>query len=174
MARSWASRPVSAMLFMCLSNHTDEYSNAGVLLHTISGSPTTVTPALAFGNGFVYAAVTDGSFNGVAMFTPTLDFVNQVITDGPILGLAAGVSNDFYVSVGNHTDEYNDAGVLLHTISGSPTTVTSALSYFSAPSVVPAPTVAEPSSLILVLLSLLTFAIWRRFETAGADKNPNG
>ena len=128
--------------YVAVGNHTDHYSDSGTLLGTITASPTTVTPALSFGGGMVFAGVRDGSLNAVAMFSPTLGFINQVTTDGPVLGVTVGTSSDFYVSVGNHTDHYSDSGTLLGTITASPTTVTPALSYQVTPTAVP-----EPSSM---------------------------
>ncbi|MFO0957681.1 MAG: PEP-CTERM sorting domain-containing protein [Isosphaeraceae bacterium] len=140
--------------YVSVGNHTNRYSLSGTLLNSISGSPTTATPALSFGNGTVFAAVQDGSFSGVAMFTSTLGFISQVATDGPVLGIVAGANNDFYVSVGNHTNHYSLSGALLGTITGSPTTLTPALSYRTT--VVP-----EPPSLALVLIGAIGLVSWR-------------
>ena len=148
--------------YISVGNSIDHYSDSGTLLDQITGGPTTVASALSFGNGMVYAAVQFEGTNEVVMFSPSLQDLDQVAIDGSILGLTAGVNNDFYISVGNSIDRYSDSGTLLGQTFGSPTTVVPALSYGQSPVSVP-----EPSSLAIVSATLLIvrWATRRRLVT---------
>jgi len=110
--------------YIASGNHTYEFDAAGNQIHAITGSPTTITGSLSFSGTNVFAALTDGAANAVAIFSPTLGFVNQFTVAGPPQGVAADASGGFYVSSGNRTYEYDSAGTLLHTISGNATTQT--------------------------------------------------
>jgi hypothetical protein len=115
---------VSGDFYIASANSTYEFDASGTLLHTITGSPTTLTPGLSFDGTNVLAGVTDGGFNAVATFSSTLGFISQVTTAGPVEGVAWGSGGNFYISSGNSTYEYDSAGTLLHSITASPTTDT--------------------------------------------------
>ncbi len=127
-------------------NTIREYDASNTLLHSVSGSATTLTPALDFLDGILFAAVTDGSFFGVARFNNSLGLVSQVALPGPISGIAAGTGGSFYTAAGNTIRHYGADNTLLDTISGSATTQTPALA-FLAPRLIP-----EPSPLLLIAL----------------------
>ena len=141
-------------------NATREYDSAGTLLATITGSATTQTPALDFANGIVYAAVTDGSFFGVAEFTSSLQFITQIALDGPIAGIAAGDGGTFYTTSGNLIREYSASGTLLNTETGSATTHGTALSFVADPAVTT--TVLEPETLALLVLGAAAATVRRK------------
>ena len=119
----------SGNIYIASSNSTYEFSANGVLLHQITGSPTTQTIDLAFNGSKVYAGVDDGSLHAVAVFSPTLGFVSQLTVAGTVSGVAADSVGDFYVASTNSTYEYSSGGALLHQITGSPTTQTIDLAF---------------------------------------------
>lgn len=116
-------------IYIASGNSTYEFNANGVQLNQITGSPTTQTIDLAFNGSNVYAGVNDGSLHAVAVFSPTLGFVNQLTVAGTVSGVAADSGGDFYVASGNSTYEYDSGGGLLHQISGSPTTQTIDLAF---------------------------------------------
>jgi hypothetical protein len=138
--------------YTAVGNAIFEYDAAGAQIATISGTPTTTIPALSFANGVVFAAVTDGLAYDVATFSDSLGLINQIVLPGPITGLAAGTGGDFYTAVGNAIFEYDASGAQIATISGTPTTTIPALSFFAPV----APSVPEPSSLVMVATGLAT------------------
>jgi len=117
--------------YAAAENKLFQFDSAGNLLRSISGSATTVLPALSFGGGLLYAAVTDQSFFGVATFNPTLGLIEQMELPlpGPITGLAAGEGGDFFAAAGNRLYQFDSGGNLLRSITGSATTTLPALSY---------------------------------------------
>jgi hypothetical protein len=79
----------------------------------------------------LYVGVTDQSFYGVATFTQSLGLIEQVQLplSGPITGLAAGVSGEYYVSAGRTLYQFDAGNTLLHSINGSATTLLPALDF---------------------------------------------
>ena len=129
-------------------NTINLYNDAGTLLNTVTGSATTVDEDVSFSGTNVFVAFQDGTLFGVAIFSPTLGFVNQLTTLGPAEGLAAGDNSDFFIAVGNTIYHYSNAGVILGSIAGSPTTVVSDLSFFQS-------AVPEPAQWITLSFGLL-------------------
>jgi len=115
-------------IYIASGNSTYEYDSAGTQLNQINGSGTTQTIDLALGSN-VYAGVNDGSFHGVAVFTPSLGFVNQFSVVGTVSGVATDGSGDFYVASGNGTYEYDSSGSLIQQVTGSATTLTIDLAF---------------------------------------------
>lgn len=139
-------------------NTINLYSDAGTVLNTVTGSATTVDEDVSFSGTNVFVAFQDGTLFGVAIFTPTLGFVNQLTTLGPAEGLAAGDNNDFYIAVGNTIYHYSNAGAILGSIAGSPTTVVSDLSFFQS--------VPEPAQWITLSFGLLLLRGLKRRSAA--------
>jgi PEP-CTERM motif len=102
------------------TNTIDEFSDTGVLLHSVTGAPDLVGSDLSFGGSVVYAAFQEGAASAVAILLPDLSAEIGVVTvSGTVTGLAAGANNDFYVNIGGDTiDEFSDSGALLHSIAG--------------------------------------------------------
>ena len=135
--------------YTAVGNTIYVYDAGGNQLDFISGSGTTMLPALSFASGQLYAAVTDGAFYGVATFDANLNLVSQVGLSGPITGLAAGLGGNYYTAVGNTIYEYDSAGNQLEFITGSGTTMLPALSY--SPAFVGQ--VSEPSTVGILALA---------------------
>ena len=101
----------------------------------------------------VFAAVTVGSFHEVATLNDGLGVISQIPLPGPITGLAAGTGGDFYTAVGNSIFEYDAAGAQIASMTaGTPTATFPALSFFAPV----APSVPEPSSIVMVATGLAT------------------
>jgi hypothetical protein len=72
--------------------------------------------------GVLYVSLTDRDFNGVAMFTDNLGLIDQIEVAGPPSSIAAGPDGTFYLGSGNTIRQYDDAGNVLNSLSGTPTT----------------------------------------------------